>query len=95
MRYEFSFRGDAGGMYFLNGVKFMRVPGPTPREQVTLYTRIHEGSPDGPVWGAGILVFSLRDLPAFLLSMRSRGTSRLRGLIRFLDFVRRELSTPV
>lgn len=44
---------------------------------------------------AGVLVFRLRDLPAFLWSMRVEGGSRALGLRRFLAFSRRELFTPV
>jgi hypothetical protein len=94
MRYRFGFNDDAGKPYFLEGTKFMRTPGPSPREQVTLYTRVREGQPDGPVWGAGVLVFRLRDLPSFVLSMRAGGASRLSGLRQFLGFARRELGTP-
>lgn len=49
----------------------------------------------GPVVAAGILVFRLRDLPAFVWSMRSEGAPRMAGLARFLAFSRRELATPV
>lgn len=94
MRYRFGFRSDAGVEYFLDGTKVLHTPGASTREQVTLYTRIHTGGPDGPVWGAGILVFRLRDLPRFLLSMRAVGGSRLHGLRTFLGFARRELATP-
>ena len=95
MRYRFTFRGDAGDAYFLDGTKVLHTPGASLREQVTLYTRIHAGGPDGPVWGAGILVFRWRDLPAFLLSMRAIGASRLHGLRTFVGFARRELATPI
>jgi hypothetical protein len=94
MRYRFTFRGDAGGEYFLDGDKVLHTPGASVREQVTLYTRIHAGGPDGSVWGAGILVFRLRDLPVFLLSMRAVGASRLHGLRTFIGFARHELATP-
>jgi len=94
MRYRFGFRGDDGAAYFLDGTKIMHTPKASAREQVTLYTRIHVGDADGPVWGAGVLVFRLRDLPAFFLSMRAIGASRLEGLRRFLGFARRELATP-
>jgi hypothetical protein len=94
MRYRFTFRGDAGGEYFLDGTKVLHTPGASVREQVTLYTQIHAGGPDSPVWGAGVLVFHLRDLPAFLLSMRAVGVSRLHGLRTFVGFARRELATP-
>jgi len=95
MRYRFGFRSDAGAEYFLDGRKVLHTPGASPREQVTLYTQVREGGPDGPVWGAGVLVFRLRDLPPFLLSMRAIGASRLHGLRTFLGFARRELATPV
>jgi hypothetical protein len=95
MRYRFSFRSDAGAPYFLDGTKILHTPGASPREQVTLYTRVHAGGSDGPVWGAGVLVFRLRDLPAFLFSMRASGASRLRGLRAFLGFAWHELATPV
>lgn len=95
MRYRFGFRSDAGAEYFLDGRKVLHTPGASPREQVTLYTQVHEGGPDGPVWGAGVLVFRLRDLPPFLLSMRAIGASRLHGLRTFLGFAWRELATPV
>ena len=95
MRYRFGFRSDAGADYFLDGAKVLHTPGASTREQVTLYTRIHAGGPDGPLWGAGILVFRLRDLPAFLFSMRAVGASRLHGLRAFLGFARHELATPV
>jgi hypothetical protein len=94
MRYRFGFHSDAGAPYFLDGTKILHTPGASPREQVTLYTRVHAGGPDGPVWGAGVLVFRLRDLPAFLFSMRASGASRLQGLRTFLGFARRELATP-
>jgi hypothetical protein len=94
MRYRFGFCGDDGAEYFLDGVKVLHTPGASRREQVTLYTRIHAGGAAGPIWGAGVLVFRLRDLPAFFLSMRAVGTSRLHGLRTFLGFARRELATP-
>lgn len=95
MRYQFAFSGDAGGEYFLDGTKFMHTPGASAREQITLYTRVHTGSPNGPVWGSGVLVFRLRDLPGFLFSMRTQGASRVEGLRRFLGFARHELASPV
>jgi hypothetical protein len=95
MRYRFVFRGDDGGEYFFDGTKVLHTPGASRREQVTMYTHIHAGGPDGPVWGAGVLVFRLRDLPAFFFSMRAVGTSRMHGLRTFLGFARRELATPV
>jgi hypothetical protein len=95
MRYRFGFRSDAGADYFLDGSKILHTPGASPREQVTLYAQVHEGGADGPVWGAGVLVFRLRDLPAFLLSMRASGASRLHGLRTFLGFAWHELATPV
>ena len=95
MRYRFGFRSDAGAEYFFDGKKVLHTPGASPREQVTLYSQIHEGGPDGPVWGAGVLVFRMRDLPTFLWSMRASGASRLRGLRTFLGFAARELATPV
>jgi hypothetical protein len=95
MRYCFGFRSDAGAAYFLEGTKILHTPGASTREQVTLYTRVYEGAAGGRVWGAGILVFRLRDLPAFLWSMRATGASRLHGLRTFLGFARRELATPV
>ena len=95
MRYRFGFRSDAGAEYFLDGTKVLHTPGASPREQVTLYTQIHAGTPDGPVWGAGVLVFRLRDLGPFLLSMRATGASRLHGLRTFLGFAWHELATPV
>ncbi|HVM97441.1 MAG TPA: hypothetical protein VMT89_13685 [Candidatus Acidoferrales bacterium] len=94
MRYHFGFYGDDGKAYFLDGTKVIHTPSASPREQVTLYTRIHQTKPGGPVWGAGVLVFRIRDLPAFVLSMRAAGTSRLRGLLTFLGFARQELATP-
>ena len=94
MRYRFGFRGDTGAEYFFDGAKVLHTPGASVREQVTLYARIHAGGADGPVWGAGILVFHLRDLPSFLLSMRAAGVSRLRGLRTFIGFARHELATP-
>lgn len=95
MRYRFAFRSDAGASYFLDGTKVIHTPRASAREQVTLYTRIHAGSADGPVWGAGVLVFRLRDLPGFLLSMRADGATRLQGLRSFIGFARHELTTPV
>ena len=95
MRYRFGFRSDAGAEYFLDGSKILHTPGASPREQVTLYTQIHAGGPDGPVWGAGVLVFRFRDLGPFLLSMRAIGASRLQGLRTFLGFAWHELGTPV
>jgi hypothetical protein len=94
MRYRFAFDGDDGAAYFLDGDKVLHTPGATLREQITLHTRVHAGGPDGPVWGAGVLVFRWRDLPAFLWSMRAVGASRLHGLRLFLGFARRELATP-
>ncbi len=94
MRYRFGFQADSGAEFFLDGTKILHTPWASPREQVTLYTRVHEGGPNGPVWGAGILLFHLRDLPGFLMSMRATGASRVQGLRMFLGFARRELMTP-
>jgi hypothetical protein len=95
MRYRFAFDSDAGDRYFLDGSKVLHTPGASTREQITLYTRIHAGGPDGAVWGAGILIFRLRDVPAFLLSMQAVGASRVSALRMFFGFARRELATPV
>src|SRR5947209_1586354 len=38
MRYRFGFRSDTGAEYFIDGTKFLRTPGASPRDQVTLYT---------------------------------------------------------
>jgi hypothetical protein len=94
MRYRFGFCGDSGAEYFFDGTKILHTPRASIREQVTLYTRVHEAGPTGAVWGAGILAFRLRDLPAFLLSMRALGATRVQGLRTFLGFARRELATP-
>jgi hypothetical protein len=94
MRYRLGFRSDRGAEFFLDGAKVLHTPWASPREQVTLYTRVHEHDIGGPIWGAGILAFHLRDLPAFLLSMRAVGASRLQGLRMFLGFAGRELTTP-
>jgi len=94
LRYCIGFRSDSGAEFFLSGAKILHTPWASPREQVTLYTRVHLGGPEGPVWGAGILAFRLRDLPAFLLSMRVVGASRFQGLRMFLGFAGRELTTP-
>jgi hypothetical protein len=93
MCYRFGFRGDDGAEYFFDGTKVLHTPHASRREQSTLYSRVHIGGPDGPVWGAGVLVFRLRDLPAFLWSMRAVGASRLGGLRTFLGFARHELAT--
>lgn len=95
LRYRFTFCGDDGTEYFLDGTKVLHTPGASARQQVTLYTRVHAGSAEGPIWGAGVLVFRLRDVPAFLWSMRATGTSRLHGLRTFMGFARRELASPV
>lgn len=95
MRYRFAFRGDDGAEYFFDGTKVLHTPGASRREQSTLYSCVHLGGAEGPVWGAGVLVFRLRDLPAFLWSMRAVGASRVEGLRRFLGFARHELATPV
>ncbi len=94
MRYRLGFRNDRGAELFLDGAKVLHTPWASPREQVTLFTRVHEHDLNGPIWGAGILAFHVRDLPAFLLSMRAVGASRLRGLRMFLGFAGRELRTP-
>jgi len=94
MRYRLGFRNDRGAELFLDGTKILHTPWASPREQVTLYTRVHEHDLDGPIWGAGILAFHLRDLPTFVLSMRAVGASRLQGLRMFLGFAGRELTTP-
>ncbi len=92
MRYTAAFRADAGEPYLVRGTKVLHTPFPSLREQVTLYTLIHEGVLGGPLWGAGILSFRLRDLPGFLLSMRAPGGNRLKALLRFLLFAQRELA---
>jgi len=95
MRYRFGFRGDDGAEYFLDGSKVLHTPAAPTREQTTLYARVHAGDQHGPVWGSGVLVFRLRDVPAFVWSMRAVGVSRFEGLRRFLGFARRELAQPV
>ena len=94
MRYRVRFRDKQGTPYLVRGKKVIRTPGPSVREQVTLFTEILQGDDQGPLWGAGILVFRLQDLPAFLASMRADGSSRWAALWRFLQFARRELSQP-
>jgi hypothetical protein len=100
MRYRFRFRSDTGADCFFDGTKVLHTPRASTREQVTLYSRVYTGTGSaershGSPWGAGILVFRLRDVPTFLLSMRATGTSRLHGLRTFLGFARRELTTAV
>ncbi|GBD25173.1 hypothetical protein HRbin30_00488 [bacterium HR30] len=92
LRYTFSFPGDDGGQYFFTGVKVLRTPFPSVRAQVTLLSEIRVGAPDGPLWGAGILTFRLRDLPSFIASMRAEGCSRALALWRFARFAQRELA---
>jgi hypothetical protein len=94
MRYTIPFRNAAGQRFVLRGIKVLHTPFPRLREQVTLYTTIYEGEVGGRVWGTGVLRFQLRDLPAFLTSMRAQGASRVRALARFLTFALREIATP-
>ncbi|MCX8073100.1 MAG: hypothetical protein N3C12_11705 [Candidatus Binatia bacterium] len=92
LRYTFTFKGDDGAAYHFRGVKVLRTPFPSLRAQVTLFSEIRVGGADGPLWGAGILTFRLRDLPSFLASMRAEGCSRALALWRFGRFAQRELS---
>ncbi len=91
MRYTFRFCGDDGKPYCFEGIKILHTPLPSLRSQVTLLSSIRCDRPDGPLWGAGILVFRLRDLPKFLASMRAEGLPRLQALWRFSRFAQREL----
>jgi len=99
IRYRATFPGGGGKRYRLEATKFIRPGRATVREQVTAYARIL--SADGTtaeeptVVAAGVLVFRLRDLPAFLWSMRVAGASRLAGIRHFVTFARRELTTPI
>lgn len=98
MRYRVGFTGADGRPYLLEAIKFIRPRRATITEQVTAYSRLYApgAASDSPaVVAAGIIVFRLRDLPAFLWSMRVEGGSRALGLRRFLAFSRRELLTPV
>jgi hypothetical protein len=98
MRYRVRFTGRDGADYRLEAIKFIRPRRATIKEQVTAYARLYasDGTAASPtVVAAGIIVFRLRDLPAFLWSMRVEGGSRTLGLRRFLAFSRRELLTPV
>lgn len=97
MEYRAEFRGRDGAVYRLVAKKFIRPGRATIREQVTAYGRLTKLAEDGheTVVAAGVLVFRLRDLPAFLWSMRAEGASRILGLRQFLGFARRELQTPV
>lgn len=92
LRYTFAFAGDDGVEYFFKGEKVLRTPFPSLRAQVTLLSEIRVGEAEGPLWGSGILTFRLRDLPAFLASMRVEGCSRALALWRFGRFAQRELS---
>lgn len=96
IRYRAAFQGRDGRSYRLEATKFIRPGRATVREQVTAYTRVLDTAEDaGGVIAAGVLVFRLRDLLAFVVSMRVDGLSRLTGIQRFLAFARRELATPV
>lgn len=96
IRYRAAFQGRDGRPYRLEATKFIRPGRATVREQVTAYTRVLGAAEDGEgVIAAGVLVFRLRDLLAFVGSMRADGLSRLAGIQRFLAFARRELATPV
>jgi hypothetical protein len=94
LRYRLTFPGRDGMVYRLEATKFIRPGRATVKEQVTAYARLFAGDRSAVV-AAGILVFRLRDLPAFLWSMRAEGATRNVGVRRFLAFARRELSTPV
>ena len=98
MEYRADFRGRDGAAYRLVAKKFIRPGRATIREQVTAHGRLTKLAEDGheaTVVAAGVLVFRVRDLPAFLWSMRAEGASRILGLRQFLGFARRELQTPV
>ncbi len=92
LRYTFSFAGDDGEPYTFTGVKVLRTPFPSIRAQVTLLSEIHRGNSEGPLWGAGILTFRLRDLPSFLASVRAEGASRALALWRLARFAQKELA---
>jgi cholesterol oxidase len=92
LRYSFTFSGDDEASYFFRGEKVLRTPFPSLRAQVTLFSEVRAGDENGPLWGAGILTFRWRDLPAFLASMRAEGCSRALALWRFGRFAQRELA---
>lgn len=94
MGYYVRFRDRDGTPYLVTGQKIIHTPWPSVREQVTLLTEIRQDEERGRLWGSGVLVFRLRDLPAFWVSMRAEGSSRWSALWRFLQFARREVSQP-
>lgn len=82
--------------------RLFRTPDVSPKSQLVGAAGIAPGREEETaaasveqVVAAGVLVFRMRDLPAFLWSMRVMGDSRMAGLRLFLGFVRRELRTPV
>ena len=95
MRYRLAFEGGDGETYRLEATKFIRPGRASIREQVTAWARLFgPAGADEPI-AAGAIVFHLRDLVAFLGSMRADGLSRAAGLRHFLAFSQRELRTPV
>jgi hypothetical protein len=94
LRYRLTFPGLDGAVYRLEATKLIRPGHATIKEQTTAYARLFAVDRSAVV-AAGILVFKLRDLPAFLWSMRVEGGTWTAGVRRFLAFARRELATPV
>jgi len=94
MVYRFNFESETKEEYYFYGYKELYDEIGTQdltRDITTLFTKVHKGrSGDAPLYGSGIMSFSLMDTPSLLLSSRAINTSsegeKLRAISQFLSF---------
>ncbi len=94
MVYQFNFESETKKQYYFYGHKELYDEEGTQdlsKDITTLFTKVYEGgSTDGPLYGSGIISFSLMDAPSLFLSLRAINTTgeaeKLRAISQFLSF---------
>jgi uncharacterized protein (DUF362 family) len=94
MVYEFHFKSETKEEYYFNGYKELYDETGTQdltRDITTLFVKIYKGrSSDAPVYGSGIISFSLMDAPSLFLSLKASNTAsedeKLKAISQFLSF---------
>jgi cholesterol oxidase len=89
MVYDLPLRAPDGRQFHLHGYKTIRRGEPWQlwHDTTTLFVTIHEGGPDGPVWGSGVMRIAAHDFAKQLSTMRVTGAApaaqRLEALMAY------------
>ncbi len=94
MIYEFNFESETKEAYYFYGHKELydeRGTQDLTKDITTLFTKVYKGtSSDAPLYGSGIISFSLMDAPSLFLSLRAINApskdEKLKAISQFLSF---------